>query len=311
LSARDYDLVGFGIAAVDDIVQLAQFPERDTKVPITRIERHGGGQCATALIAAARQGLRCAYAGILGDDDLSVFTRNTLLREQVEVSQKRSDPEARPYYSIVLVDNSTGERTLLFSGCGVRGPAPEDISEDLISRSRMLFVDQLGPAGTLCACRLARTWGAQVIADFERSGDADIAEAMLLTDHLIVPMRLARDVTGCSDAAAAAAELARSRRTCTAVTDGSRGCWFVAEDGRVVHQPSLPVDVVDTTGCGDVFHGAYAAAILLGMSPANAIRYAAAAAALKARHSGAQKGIPNRSMVEGFLAKEGQEVDPG
>ena len=55
---RAYDLVGFGIAAVDDIVQLAQFPERDTKVPVASIERHGGGQCTTALVAGARQGLK-------------------------------------------------------------------------------------------------------------------------------------------------------------------------------------------------------------------------------------------------------------
>jgi sulfofructose kinase len=303
VKARDYDLVGFGIAAVDDIVQLARFPDRDTKVPITSIERHGGGQCTTALVAASRQGLRCAYAGVLGDDDLSGFTRETLRREHVEVFQMRDDPEVRPYYSIVLVDSSTGERTLLFSGSGVRGPAPEEISEDLIARSHMLFVDQLGPAGTLCACRLARKWGTQVIADFERADDGQLREAMLMTDHLIVPFRLAREITGYCDAVAAVTELARPGRACTAVTDGRNGCWFVADGIGVTHQASLPVEVVDTTGCGDVFHGAYAAAILLQATPANAIRYAAAAAALKATRRGAQAGIPARAAVEAFLAQ--------
>ena len=84
MDKRHYDLVGFGIAAVDDIVHLPGFPERDTKVPITRIERHGGGQCTTALITAARQGLRCVYGGLLGDDDLSEFTRTALRRDHVE-----------------------------------------------------------------------------------------------------------------------------------------------------------------------------------------------------------------------------------
>ena len=300
---RHYDLVGFGIAAVDDIVHLPGFPERDSKVPITRIERHGGGQSTTALITAARQGLRCVYGGLLGDNDLSEFTRTALRCDQVEVEPKANYPEARPYYSIVLVDTSTGERTLLYSTSGVRGPGPEDISEELISHSRMLFVDQLGPAGTLCACRLARKWGTQIVADFERAGDDLILQAIPLIDHLIVPLRLARELTGYADAPAAATELARTRRICTAVTDGSRGCWFIEQGNDVVHQPSLPVEVVDTTGCGDVFHGAYAAAILLEMSPADAIRYAAAAAALKATRPGAQQGIPNRAVVEAFLSQ--------
>lgn len=299
---RVYDLVGFGIAAVDDIVQLSRFPERDTKVPITRMERHGGGQTTTALITAARQGLRCVYGGLLGENDLSEFTRTTLHRESVEVSQTASHPEARPYYSIVLVDASTGERTLLYSSYGVRGPSPEDISEDLISSSRMLLVDQLGPAGTLCACRLATKWGTQIIADFERAGDDQLLQAVPLIDHLILPLRLARELTGCGEAPAAVTKLAENPRICTAVTDGSRGCWFITDGTGVLHQPSLPVDVVDTTGCGDVFHGAYAAAILLDMPVPHAIRYAAAAAALKATHTGAQQGIPNRATILSSLA---------
>lgn len=300
---RVYDLVGFGTAAVDDIVQLATFPERDTKVPITRIERHGGGQCTTALIAAARQGLRCVYGGLLGRNELSEFTRNALRRNRVEIPFEIRYFDASPYYSLVLVDCSTGERTLLYSDCGVRGPSPEDISEDVISNSRMLLVDQLGPAGTLHACRLARRWGTQIVADFERADDEQLRQAMFITDHLIVPLRLARSVTCCNDPAAAVRELARPERACTAATDGNRGCWFIAGRNDIVHQPSVRVNVVDSTGCGDVFHGAYAAAIIMHMSPAVAIRYATAAAALKATRWGAQEGIPDRTAIEAFLER--------
>jgi sulfofructose kinase len=125
---------------------------------------------------------------------------------------------------------------------------------------------------------------------------------MLYVDHLIIPLRLAREVTGCIDPEEAVKELARSGRACTAATDGSRGCWFTAGNGDVVHQPSFPVEVVDTTGCGDVFHGAYAAAIVRGMPPDEAIQYAAAVAAVKATHRGGQVGIPDRVAVEKFLA---------
>lgn len=304
LETRTYDLVGFGIAAVDDVVQLEKFPEPDTKVPITLIERHGGGLCATALVAAARQGLKCAYAGLLGRNDLSDFTVTTLQRERIEVVSPIRYPDAKPYYSLILLDRSTGERTILYSGEGVRGREPEDISEDLIADSRALLVDQLGPAGTLHACNLARRWGTQVVGDFERADDELLREAMLATGHLIIPLRLAREMTGCSDPAEAVSKLAQPGRACTAATDGPRGCWFVAGPGSVAHQPSFSVDVVDTTGCGDVFHGAYASAIVWGMPSDRAIRYAAAAAALKATRRGGQAGIPDRAAVEAFLGQE-------
>ena len=92
MQGRTYDLVGFGIAAVDDLVQLAKFPEPDTKVPISLMERHGGGQCTTALVAAARQGLKCTYAGLLGRNELSDFTRAALQRERVEISIRNPLP---------------------------------------------------------------------------------------------------------------------------------------------------------------------------------------------------------------------------
>lgn len=302
LARRRYDLIGFGISAVDDVVQLTEFPEPNTKVPITLIERQGGGQCATALVAAARQGMKCAYAGLLGQNELSDFTRIVLQGEGVQVPVPIRYPDAKPYHSIVLVDRPTGGRTILYSREGVREPEPDDISEDLVADSRALLVDQLGPAGTLHACNLALKWGTQVIGDYESADDERLQEAILRTGHLILPLHLAREMTACHDPKEAVSKLAEPGRACTAVTDGSRGCWFIVGWGEVVHQPSFPVKVVDTTGCGDVFHGAYASAIVRGMTPGGAIRYATAVAGLSATQHGGQKGIPCRVAVERFLA---------
>jgi sugar/nucleoside kinase (ribokinase family) len=304
-SMRSYDVVSFGIAAVDDLVELAEFPRPDTKTPITRIERQPGGQGSTALVAAARQGMKCAYAGLLGRNELSDFTRRVFEREHIDLVSSNRYPEAKPFYSIILVDRSNGERTILYSGAGVRGIGREDVSEDLIADSRVLLVDQLGTEGTLHACRLARKTGTQVIADFERVDD-NLREAMGLTGHLILPLRLARELTGCDGAEEAVRALGRTDRACTAATDGSRGCWFMVGDGKVVHQAAYKVDVVDTTGCGDAFHGAYAAALVKGKTAAEAMRYAAAAAALCATQYGGQGGIPDGAAVERFLAERSQ-----
>ena len=145
------DLLGFGVAAVDDIVEVPTFPAAGSKTHITSIQRQGGGQCATALVAAARLGLRCRYAGVLGRNELSDFVRQTLERNGIEVIERHAHPEAMPCYSMVVVDRSTGERTILSYLLGM--VAPDDIGAEIISASRCLFVDHHFPAASLKACR--------------------------------------------------------------------------------------------------------------------------------------------------------------
>jgi sulfofructose kinase len=301
MAKRKYGLVGFGLCAVDEVAVLPRFPEPDSKVPVTRMERHVGGLSSIALVAAARLGTRCAYAGLLGRNELSEFVRAALRREGIEIPEEIRYPEAEPVHSVILLDSRTGERTILHYDGGVQDVAPEDISEELIQNSIAMMVDQGSPAGTLHACKLARRWGTQTIADFERGEHDDLRDMMRYIDHLIIPLRMAQDLTGCAAAEDAVTQLA-SERACTAVTDGVRGCWFALGRGAVRHQPSFPVEAVDTTGCGDVFHGAYAAAIVKGRAPAEAIEYAAAAAALRATRRGGEAGIPSEKAVEEFLA---------
>jgi len=296
------DLLGFGVAAVDDIVQVPAFPAAGSKTHITSIQRQGGGQCATALVAAARLGLRCRYAGVLGRNELSDFVRQTLERSGVEVVARHAHPQAIPCYSMVVVDCSTGERTILSYVHGM--VAPDDIGAEIISASRCLFVDHHFPEVSLEACRIARRLGIPIVADLERVDDGAVREILRLAGHLILPLRVAREVTGEREAERAAAALWLPGRACAAVTDGARGCWYATGPaGREVrHQPAFPVTAVDTTGCGDVFHGAYAAALLGGRPPQQAIRFAAAAAALKACCPGGQAGCPELSALERFLS---------
>ncbi|MHB1317271.1 MAG: PfkB family carbohydrate kinase, partial [Anaerolineae bacterium] len=122
-----------------------------------------------------------------------------------------------------------------------------------------------------------------------------------LTDHLIVGQRLAEQLTGESDPARAAEALWREDRTAAVVTAGSRGSWYRVAGEPVRHQPIFPVTVVDTTGCGDVFHGAYALQLARGASNPECVRYAAAAAALKATRPGGRTGIPTHERVLALL----------
>ena len=134
-----------------------------------------------------------------------------------------------------------------------------------------------------------------------------VAESVREVDHLIVGRTFAAEATGEREPARAAAALAAMRpgRALSAVTAGADGCWYVREDGsEPAHQPALCVDAIDTTGCGDVFHGAYAAEVARGQSIEHALRVAAVAAGIKATRPGGRQGIPDRREVEHRMQSE-------
>jgi sugar/nucleoside kinase (ribokinase family) len=300
---RPIDILGLGAVAVDDLLYVPAYPPADSKVQVERRERHCGGLTATALVAASRLGARCAYAGTLGDDELSCFARRRLVEEGIDLTHTRQLPAARPVHSTIVVDQAAQTRTILFSCDGFLGAVPEWPADEVVASCRVLFVDHLGVPGMLRAARVARPHGIPVVADLENDDHPRFAELLAEVDHLIVSQGFALRLTGCPAPAAAAQALWTAGRAAVVVTCGAAGCWYIAQDepAHVRHQPAFRVPVVDTTGCGDVFHGAYAAALVRPMDLAARVQFAAAAAALKATQAGGQAGIPRYEAVAEFL----------
>jgi sulfofructose kinase len=298
-----FDVLGLGVVSVDDLLSIEGYPPPDSKVPVLGRERRAGGLTASALVAAARLGSRCAYAGRLGEDELSRFAEESLRREGIDLSHRVKCPEASPVHSTIIVDRVGRTRNIFFEIRGATGAHPQLPAEEVIRSAQVLFVDHHGMEGMIRAARIARESGIPVVADFEREGDPRFPELLALADHLILSRDFAGRLTGKADPAASAAALWREDRKAVVVTGGEEGAWFVsAEDpGRATRQPAFAVDAVDTTGCGDVFHGAYASALARRLALAERIRFASAAAALKATRAGAQSA-PSRAEVEAFLA---------
>jgi sugar/nucleoside kinase (ribokinase family) len=303
----EIDVLGYSAFAVDDVYEIASFPHPGAKTHIRRVGRFGGGQCAMALAAAARLGMNCYFGGVLGRNELSDFAREVLRNEGIVFAEHPDRPDARPYHSIVLVDADTGERTILADADGVHRIGPEDVDPQWVARSRVLLVDHTGPQGTLRACQLAKSMGVPIVSDLERFDDEAVREAARISDHLIMSASGAFQLCGKADPAGAAVALAATPRALTAVTAGADGCWFVAggSPGELRHQPAFEVTARNTTGCGDVFHGAYAACLVWGMMPAAAIAFASAAAAIKATGGAGPAGIADRATVERFLRERG------
>lgn len=297
-----WDVLGFGAVAVDDLITVEHYPPPDSKAPVLEERREGGGLTGTALVAAARLGTRAAYCGVLGDDDeLSLFSIHALEHEGVDCSATLRRHGARPIHSTIIVDRSTGQRSILFSLAGVTPRQPGEMTEELIGSCRVLFVDHTVVEGSLRAIDLAHERGIPVVGDVERETSPGVPELIARIDHLIVGIDLAQRVTGAQEPEAMVRSLGGPERACCVVTAGSRGCWYAERGGEVHHFPAYPVQVVDTTGCGDVFHGAYAAYLARGAEIRVAIQAASAAAALKATRPGGRAGIPNRAQVERFI----------
>jgi sugar/nucleoside kinase (ribokinase family) len=299
-----FDVLGLGVTAVDDILYVPAYPPPDGKVEVRRRERHCGGLCATALVAAARLGARGAFAGTLGFDDDSRFVLETLMREGVNIRHAVRRAEAGPVRSVIVVDETRRTRNIFYETSRARGADSKRPPTDVIRSARVLLVDRFGIPGMIRAARIARAAGIPVVADFESSQLPRFQKLLALADHLIVSESFARQLTGAKHPDRAAAKLWRPDRSVVVITSGARGCWFLeARSKRAAHLPAVRVKAIDTTGCGDVFHGAYAAALARGLAVEDRLRLAAAAAALKATQHGGQAGIPALDEVQRVLQR--------
>ena len=298
-----FDLLALGAVAVDDLLYAASYPPADDKAEVLRRERQCGGMSAIAVITAARLGCACAYAGVLGREELSDFAAAQMRAEGVNLKHLGRRPGVRPIHSVIIIDSKRGTRNIFYDISGVLGAAVDWPPATVIESARVLFADWFSVPGMIRAARIAQRAGIPVVADFEQRDIPGFPVLLGLPDHLIVSESFAARLTGATEPRRALKKLWKKHHQLVAITGGEKGCWYLcAEDpGRPRHQPAFKVSVVDTTGCGDVFHGAYAAALARDMNVHDRIRFAAAAAALKAARPGAQKGIPTLAEVQKFL----------
>jgi sugar/nucleoside kinase (ribokinase family) len=294
------DLIGFGAVAIDHLLYVDTFPPANVKTYVIRSEQQCGGLTATALVAAQRLGAQCAYAGMLGNNDGSRFVMENMQREGIDVSHVVKRDDAGPIRSVIIVGLDHATRNIFPEHPAVTGAADDQPDASVIRASKVVFVDHLGIAGMIRAAKIARDAGIPVVSDVERDLPG-FAELLALVDHVVTSEDFALRLTQSTQPEEAARKLWTPARRVVAVTCGEAGCFFTEDGATVQHQPAFKVDAIDTTGCGDVFHGAYAAALAKGMPATERIRFASAAAALKATQRGGQAGAPTLAQVQTFL----------
>jgi sulfofructose kinase len=299
--APDFDVLGFGTLAVDGFLYVEKYPAADGKVEVLRERRGFGGLVATALAAAARLGARCGYAAVLGHDAISDDCLRGLIAAGVRDDFILREPGAGPVRSIIVVEEKRGTRTIFFNRGGHRAYPSGQITAELLQRARVLLIDQTGIDTMIDLAKLASSLGLPVVADMESPDRPRTNEFTRAITHLIAPLHFARAVTGQSDPEKIVQTLHYDcPRPCTAVTCGTDGCLFMAgkEARNVCHQPAFQVRTMETTGCGDVYHGAYASALASGKPVHECIRFASAAAAVYASRPSGWEFLPKPEEIQ-------------
>jgi sulfofructose kinase len=298
-------VVCVGHAAFDSVYRIEAFPARPTKVTASRHDRSVGGMAANAACAIAALGGQVSLWGPVGDDETGERITDELHHAGVLVEPGFIVPGARSSHSAIVVEE-TGER-LIVSYRGDALEAPASLIGDRPLAADVVLIDVRWPAGAMHAAARARADGIPIVLDAEM-GNIELVRALVpLADHLIFSEPGWAEWIGHApedgETAAGLERLVLDGAALAAVTLGERGVIYrLGAAGEVAHLPAFPVVAVETLGAGDAFHGAYALALAEGLAVPAALRFAAAAAALRCTRSGGRAALPCRDEVLALLA---------
>ena len=301
-SAFPFDVVGCGLNSLDLLAVVAEHPAPDTKQRLQRVTKQPGGQIATALRACARLGWRTRYIGRFGADEHGRLARAAVEGAGVDVAFAPLVEGAANQFAIILVDARSGGRCVLWDRHPGIAMGAADVDPAAAASGRMLIVDCHETAAATRAATLARAAGIPTVVDVEKVRPG-INDLLATIDAVIAATDFPAALTGHDEPGKAIRAIAHEFGSAlVTVTLGPEGS-LTFSGGREIRTPAFPVDVVDTTGAGDVFRGGFVAACL--RSPdgelEDALAFASAAAALNCRALGAGAGLPTEAEIDALI----------
>ena len=302
-------IVGLGQCAIDHSFVIDLLPEPDTKKEVLQWEINGGGPVATALVSLSRLEMDCFFHGVIGDDEAGIKIRDSLESENINTEGliTRSDSDSQAAF--IAVEKSTGRRTIFWKRPTAQALQPEELPYDFLEGADFLLLDGLMSEASLYAANMAREKSVPVMLDAGRIRQGMI-ELAGISDYVVCSEEFAREF--CSDLEEFIPEKALQKMhpfnaKALTITLGSKGSYTLSKE-EVFHTPSFSVDVLDTTGAGDVFHGGYIYGLLQNWELKEVTRFASAFAALKCRKLGGRVGIPELKEVEDLISSYNERL---
>jgi len=302
-----FDLVGVGLNATDTLLLVPTFPAYGGKVRIAQEVLSPGGQVASALTTAAKLGLSTKYIGTVGDDARGEIQMESLRSTGMDLHDVEVRTNCANQSAYIVIEQSTGERTVFWSRPDCLTLDPERITDANIACARMLHIDGHDTPAVEKAARVARAHGIPVSCDVDTIYPG-FDRVLPLVDYLVSSSEFPARWTGESDPFSAL-EMIQTQHgmKVAAMTLGSDGA-LARVDGSYIYAPGFVVDCVDTTGAGDVFHGAFCYSVIKGMPLVYGLEFSCAMAALNCTKLGARGGIATADEAHALMAAAQRRV---
>ncbi|MCD6264742.1 MAG: sugar kinase [Deltaproteobacteria bacterium] len=299
LIAEDIQVIGLGQACLDYLGRLTVYPEEDSKRELLDLHIQCGGPASTSLVTLSRLGIRTSFLGSVSDDSRGIEIVKGLNNEKVDSAFLKITPGYTSQFAFIAITES-GNRTIFWHRGSVPHLKPGDVNLSPFSNAKILHIDSLMIEAAQEAAQQAKNMGLTIVMDAGTMREGS-QELISMVDVLIASEGFAEPLVGEAAPPEKALEVLRALGPKEVIiTLGSKGS--IGLSGKKINfQKAFPIDAVDTTGAGDVYHGAYIYGMLQKWNMQKCMRFASAASALKCRHIGARKGIPHLEEIKEFM----------
>ena len=306
---KKYDIIGIGNPGQDMVVELEKIPYEEVSSRMYDCSFQGGGWVATALCAAGNLGAKASMLGVIGDDTFGKMIVDDFKYNNVDTEHLVVAKGKRSNFCICITERSTKSKHLISRGGELREVELDDIDEDFIKSARMIHVGFVNEAVRKAADIIHEDGGkVSVDAAYYKPyvyENYDIFDIFIGSEYYFdgvceeLGMKAAKDLT--DDEKYKVMEYVQSKGPDIVIfTFGEHGSMGIYGDKRFV-QPAMNAEIKDTTGAGDVFHGAFDVAYLNGLSVPEAAKFATGVSTIKCTQMGGRAGIPDSKILDKFL----------
>ncbi len=285
-----FKVFGLGQCCLDYIGKIASYPPPDTKCEFSDMVIQGGGPVATALVALSRWGVSCAISGVIGDDQFGTMIKSSLDDEKIDTSGVLVRNGFESQFAFIVAEHSVGRRTIFWRRPTGPSLSPEEIDFRMIRNAKVFHTDGIFTEASLAACKIAKETGVQIVVDAGslREGMLELAR---MSDYFLASETFAQALVGEDKPLEACRKMAELGPKVVCETLGSKG-YIALDRGRIIERPAYPVEAIDTTGCGDVFHAGFVYGLLEKWHIDKCFDFAAWAGAMVSLRLGGRAGIP-------------------
>jgi len=289
-----------GQACVDYVGRVPVYPVEDSKMELEGLFISCGGPAATALVTLARLGVPTSFLGSISDDPFGVQIADSLEEERVNISFLKITPGHSSQFAFIAVTMGEGKRTIFWNRSSAPELTPKEVSLDRFPGARILHLDGLMLDAGKEAAEQAKKRGMTVVMDAGTLREGTLG-LLSQVDILIVSEPFADALVGAEAPRQRSLEgLRELGPRQVVITLGAKGSVGLDRNG-FVRQHAFPVVSMDTTGAGDVYHGAYTYGLFQRWNMAECMAFASAAAALKCMNGGGWRGIPDIKAIDGLM----------